>query len=50
MLAVHPSTSQVQNKPEEVLGMSPKTTGHVHLSVPVELCIAGSCTCACLYA
>lgn len=34
---------KVQNKPEEVPGMSPKTTGHVHLSVPVELRIAGSC-------
>lgn len=45
MLAVHPSTLhfKVQNKPEEVLGMSPKTTEHVHLSVPVELRIAGFC-------
>jgi len=45
MLAVYPSTLhfKVQNKPEEVPGMFPKTTEHVHLSVPVKLRIAGFC-------
>lgn len=39
MLAVHPCTLHfnVQNKPEEVPGISPKTTEHIHLSVPVQL-------------
>ncbi len=43
MLAAHPCTLhfKVQNKP--VPGLSPKTTENFHLSVPVELRIAGSC-------
>lgn len=45
---------QVENELKELPGTSPKTTGHVHFCVPLELRIAGAyleceCMCVCVH-